>query len=678
MAWLYPSFLWALFVLAIPIIIHLFNFRRYKKVVFPNVRLLQQLNHQTKSGNKLKKYLILLSRLLALLFLVFAFAQPVLLKKNQVLNGSKKYISIILDNSYSMNLDGSEGPLLEAAKNRARAIINASGNGDEFNIVSADMDPALMHFTGKQNTIDNIDKLKISSNTFPLNTLLQAQNNSLMKENGDKFAYTISDFQKSNSVLNKNPIDSAINQTWIKIDSDARDNLSIDSCYLESPIVQISQPITLAVDLSNYTSNDIEGSTLELWVDGKPKGMANFNVKSYQSTTQKIVFSVENGGKHRCELRLPGDNIPLDDVLYFSLPINDNYRVVNISADDEKYIDAIFSDNPGYTYKKENSGNISFSDFKNRDLIVLQGIPEIGSGLVSELLKFVKNGGSVLVFPAKEASFGGLLSVSNAFGFQISENPINTQLKVSSIDLEHPIFQSIFQNVPKKADLPTVSQYYNLQFTSGISLMKLPNNHVFLHDLPYGKGRLFISAVALDQSFSNFQNHALFVPFALRSAMLSKYKSPLYFSCSDAGNIYTTLPYENESGIQLKGEKTAFIPEVINKDGELVLNTNGEISEPGHYSLINKKADTTSADLSFNVNRIESDTRLMADSTYNSICENYSITNYTGNAEKLAAELNKMQKGVPLWKWCIIFSLICLLIEILLIRFFKNNVQYTT
>lgn len=497
MSWLFPSFLWALFALAIPILIHLFNFRRYKKIIFPNVRLLQQIDHQTKSGNKLKKYLILASRLLAITFLVFAFAQPVFLKDKRTLRGGKKHISIVLDNSYSMNLSGEEGPLLEAAKNRARAIVNASGNGDEFNIVTADMDASLLHFSGKQSTLENIDKIRISSNAYPLQNRLELQNNHLLKQDGDKLAFVVSDFQKRNSTIQKNVFDTSIRSTWIRIPSEAYTNLSIDTCYLLSPVLQVGQPISLVATVSNYTEKDIEGSTLELWIDGKPKGVATYNIKAFSSEKQTILFTLESGGKHRCELKLPGDNIPLDDVLYFSLRINSDFKITNISNPDERYVQAVFSDNPGFVYKKENSGTINFSDFKNRDLLVLQGISGIQSGFLSELRKFVQNGGTILVFPAKDLASGGLAEMSTAFGFSISEKPLQMSMRVGSIDLEHPIFKPIFENKPVKPDIPTVSQYYQLGFSNGNSIMKLANTHSFLHDLPMGKGHIVVSASTL-------------------------------------------------------------------------------------------------------------------------------------------------------------------------------------
>src|SRR5690606_11246830 len=102
--------------------IHLFNFRRFKKVMFPNLRFLEEVQIQNKSKRQLKKWLVLASRLLALTFLVLAFARPFIPGKDQGKAASGNVLSIYIDNSFSMNAEGTEGELLETAKNRAREL----------------------------------------------------------------------------------------------------------------------------------------------------------------------------------------------------------------------------------------------------------------------------------------------------------------------------------------------------------------------------------------------------------------------------------------------------------------------------------------------------------------------------------------------------------------------------
>lgn len=677
MAWLNPNFLWALLVLLIPVAIHLFNFRRYKKIEFSNVRLLTQIDQQTKSGNQLKKYLILASRLLAFTFLVLAFAQPILINKEQGLDKGKKNISIILDNSYSMNLSGEEGQLLEAAKNRARAIVNASSNADEFNVITADLNATFLHFRGKQATLENIDKIKISAASRPLNDLIQIQERLLKDRSGNKYAYCISDFQKKNSSLVNNRTDSSINKTWIKLESPQHDNICIDTCFLTSPIIQAGQNIGLVVQVSNYSNNTIEDLTLELWVNGKPKGLANFNIQAFNNDRQTINFTLENGGVHKCELKLPGDNIAIDDVLYFSMNINRSYSVNVISENGEKYADAVFSDNPGFIYKAENGGNINFSAFKNHDLIVLQGLNSIQSGLQSELDKFVKNGGTLFVFPGteKDAETSGLKALSANFGVSIADKAEVEDIKVSALELQHPIYQNVFEKIPKNPDYPRISKRFDISSNSGNTLARLASGKAFLIDMPSGKGHYILCASALDKSWTNFQNHALFPPTLLKSAMLGSYNTELYEMCGSLAPILTGLPFKTETGISLKFKNTEYVPEVINSNGELTLNTNGEIEMPGNFDLISKTSDSTMSSIAFNFNRNESDTRNLDNETFAELCEQNGAQVFSGSPEKLSTEISKNVKGTPLWKWCIIFVLFFLLIEILLIRFFKNNAK---
>src|ERR1700744_1284379 len=108
MHFLYPAFLFALAALAIPVIIHLFNFRRYQQVYFSNVQFLKEIQEQQSSRKNLKERLILATRMLAIFFLVFAFARPYIPGQNTANAGKQQVVSIFVDNSYSMQTLNSE------------------------------------------------------------------------------------------------------------------------------------------------------------------------------------------------------------------------------------------------------------------------------------------------------------------------------------------------------------------------------------------------------------------------------------------------------------------------------------------------------------------------------------------------------------------------------------------
>ena len=116
MNFLYPGFLFALLTIAIPIVIHLFNFRKFKKVYFSNVQFLKEAKEQNSSREKLKHLLVLLCRVLAIIFLVLAFARPFISSGDGFSPSARNVVNIYIDNSYSMETVNKEGSLLDEAK----------------------------------------------------------------------------------------------------------------------------------------------------------------------------------------------------------------------------------------------------------------------------------------------------------------------------------------------------------------------------------------------------------------------------------------------------------------------------------------------------------------------------------------------------------------------------------
>ena len=107
----HPEILYFLFLLLIPIIIHLFQLRRFEKVPFTNVQFLKNVIIQTRKSSQLKKWLTLITRLLLFTAIIFAFAQPYF-SESEGLNIKTETV-VYLDNSFSMQAKGSKGELLK-------------------------------------------------------------------------------------------------------------------------------------------------------------------------------------------------------------------------------------------------------------------------------------------------------------------------------------------------------------------------------------------------------------------------------------------------------------------------------------------------------------------------------------------------------------------------------------
>ena len=175
MSFLYPSFLFALAAIAIPIIIHLFNFRRYKTVYFTNVRFLREVKEQTDSRSRLKHLLILLCRILSIIFLVLAFAQPFIRNKSTAVNTGKKAVSVFIDNSFSMGQLMADVPLIEQAKLKAREIVTAYAADDEFQLLTGDFEGSHQRLVDKDEMLNLIKEVQPSTKSRSFSDIISRQ-----------------------------------------------------------------------------------------------------------------------------------------------------------------------------------------------------------------------------------------------------------------------------------------------------------------------------------------------------------------------------------------------------------------------------------------------------------------------------------------------------------------------
>src|SRR5438445_9361353 len=230
MHFLYPVFLFALISLAIPVVIHLFNFRRYQKVYFSNVQFLKEIQEQQASRRNLKERLILAARLLALLFLIFAFARPFIPGKNATNAGKQQVVSIFIDNSYSMQTLNKEGTLLDEAKRRAKEIASAYSINDRFQLLTQDFEGKHQRLLSRDQFNDAVDAIKISPQSRSLQQIISRQQSLLSTQSGAvQSAYLISDFQKNMTDGKAVKTDDGIHYNLVQLKASELPNVAVDS-----------------------------------------------------------------------------------------------------------------------------------------------------------------------------------------------------------------------------------------------------------------------------------------------------------------------------------------------------------------------------------------------------------------------------------------------------------------
>ncbi|WP_421944325.1 BatA domain-containing protein [Pedobacter sp.] len=674
MNFLSPGFLFALLSVAIPVIIHLFNFRKFKKVYFSNVQLLKEVEQQNSSREKLKNLLILLSRILAIIFLVLAFAQPYIPLNKEKTTIRDNAVSIYIDNSYSMDAINKDGSLLDEAKRSAKELIKGFGLNDRFQLLTNDFEGKHQRLLNKEEFVKALDDVKISSANRTLQQILNRQNN-ILTGSANKYSFIISDFQKNISDQKKLDTKQDIQYSFLKLNATTLPNIAVDSVWTLSPNHQPLANERLVVQLKNYSDDDAKNIPLKLNINNQQKAIGSVNILAGKTVKDTLNFSGLAAGWQKGIITIKDFPITFDDSLLFSFKVDENFPVLNISGNStQDYIKALFNADKYYKLTSSLENNINYNNFSNFGLIVLNGIKNPSTGLAQQIKTYVNGGGTVVIFPDLDAD----LQVYNAFLNTLtlpSIQSINTtSTKVDKIDLQNPVFKSVFEEVPKNLDLPVVNRYFSFIEKNSANkedILQLPGGKLFFAKYGVGQGNVYLSASGLNKTDGNFARHPIFVPLMYRLSLNSGNEGDLYSTIGNE-NVLTgkNISIGKNQTLKLSANNFESIPDVRFAQGKTLIYTADQIKNPGFYNLTLN--DSLLAVYSFNSNRSESDMHYLGKNALSNFAGKSNLKIYDTDKDAVKLISGRNQIGQTLWKLCLILSLIFIAAEILLIRFFNN------
>lgn len=680
----YPAFLFALSAIAIPIIIHLFNFRKFKTVYFSNVRFLKEVKQETQAKSKLKHLLVLAARILAILFLVFAFAQPYIPLNNKKIAAGDKLVSIFVDNSFSMDAINKNGTLLDEAKKRATEIVSAYKPTDRFQLLTNDFEGKHQRLVNKEEFITLLDEIKISPSIRNLSEIASRQADILEQGTAkSKTAFMVSDFQKTISNFEQLKNDTGISINLVPLIAAEKSNVYIDTCWFETPVRQLNQAERLHVRIKNVSEKVLENNSIKLFINEQQKTPASFNLDKESETEVVLSFVSREPGLQHCRIELNDYPVTFDDKFYFSFEVAKNIPVLSInaaSAEGSAYINKLFGTDSLFTLANFPENKLDYSTLPGYRLIVLNELKSISSGLAQELKRFMTAGGSVIVFPNADSDMNAYRDFLTSVNVNYYERLDTANTKVDRINLEHAVYNDVFDKKTFSAtnlNLPLANKHYVISRTSHSSeenLLRLQNGDAFFSQYSVEKGKLYLSAVALNNDFSNFSRHAVFVPTLYKAAMFSQATAPLFYTIGNDDLIESTTTVAGENVYHIRSINSDFdiIPEHKVMDGKTGIMIHNQVKDAGNYNVFGGKERI--AGVSFNFNRKESDLSCysaeeLAFHLASNDLDNVNIIE-TG-AQSLQQSLTELEQGKKLWKLCIILALLFLAAEVLLLRFMK-------
>jgi len=681
MKFVHPEMLWGLVATAIPIIVHLFNFRKFKKVYFSNVDFLKEIKQETQSKRNLKHLLILAARVLAVAAIVLAFAQPYLPQPGVVEKPGGTAVSIYIDNSFSMQGAGADGILLDLAKSKALEIVESFAASDKFQLLTSDFEGRHQRLVSKEEMTSLIQEVDLSPSSRKLSEVITRQRDALVTSGLEKrHAIVLTDLQASVTDVEAVSNDTTMRITVVPELPEIKSNVFIDSVWFETPVRQVNQPEILHARVVNTGTDDIESMPMQLIINGTQKSVAAVSIPASSNSTVDITYTNTEPGFKHCSLSINDASITNDDAYYFSYNVADRIRVLEVLGNtaSTQAVKAVFSDDPFYEWNSMNEGTIDFSRFTGMNFIVINQLRNLSSGMISELSKFMESGGSVLITPASEIvvnEYNGALSAWKAG--QIS-GKLTAVSPVTSVNYEHYIFKEAFRQSSGNIDLPVANAYFSLALSSAQwaePMLTLQNGSPFLLSSAIGHGRLYFSCVSLSTEETNFTQHAFFPATLIRMAEFSQPTSQLSYTLGREEAIILR-------NIQLQGEETfrlqhivtnaEVIPEHRNAGNQVEVFVHSDLAQAGNYLL--NWGTTAVQPLAFNYGRAESYNETMAVDLFKEKIADKQFGNWSvleGDMESVSAGASAIDDTHKYWLSLIVWSLIFLAIEILLIKFWR-------
>ncbi len=704
MTFLNPAILWALAAVSIPILIHIYNLKRTKKIEFSTLMFLKEIQQSKYRRIKLKQLLILLCRIAFIILLVMMFSRPF---DTGFLGspGSKarSTVLLIIDDSFSMQSRTSSGSELDAAKRKLAETIDILGNDDEiyFATVSSIGEAGRdFHVKDKNRLKDSANNIKASDVTRDLNEVMYYANDILRtSSSGYKEIYLFTDGQKS-FVENDSPISGTIKpeqNTKLNIvltGSRTANNLSIDTVNLVTKIFEKDRPVKLKAAVTNHNNYNVTNKSITA-SSGSLKDEKVIDIPA--NSTVDVEFQIKPGAAgftggtiELLQSEIADDELSGDNRQYFTFfvpqkvsvlmaagtPSESEYLKLALSSSEEIFK----ADNPNspvyFEINDVSNSDISSIDLKKYNCIVLSGKSSFSQNETTKLSEYIENGGGVLVYPGISStpeSYNNTLMKALNLPYVIGQFTETNPAGFDKIDYAHPVFEGIFKKVSGGTpgpESPAINSGFDLAGgMNSIAVVTMTNGKNFMVEYSKGRGRLMMFAVSPDFRNSDFPAKNLFSPITVRSVLYMSNMNGI--RPGTAGKDYFADVIVPQIGDSLKltsGIKDAVIRSIPVNENSQVINLNTFIQSSSVYSLTTAGVELTRFPVNFEKAE-SSTTRLTPKETAEYIKSTFGIEpEIIEPQETVSAAIIDIRTGRDLWQYFLAASLIFLFIEYLLAR----------
>ena len=638
----HPEILYFLFLLVIPVLVHLFQLRRFQKEYFTNVRFLKELSMQTRKSSKIKKWLLLATRLLLLTCLITAFAQPFFKAQDDDNKGNE--MLVLLDNSFSMQAKGSKGELLRRS---VQDLLENTPEGQQFSLITNNNAFWDTDIKSIQKDLQNLPYSDAPFRPDFLLTKAEARNPDIGK---DIIVITDAVNLDSKDVSRLNP-DAPV--YFIVPEAQSAGNVAVDSVYI-SQVMDNFYEVTANLQAFGKTDNDVSVALYN------GKSLLAKTLVKFDTQKKSSAFTIPKKDFHG-RIAVNDNSLTYDNDYYFSIskPQKSNVTVIGDAAK-SAFLTRIYTQDD-FNFTLSELRTLDYNNLQKQDAIILNELREIPQALITTLKDFYTKGGNIVLIPSTENTLQNLNGFLSNFGNSQFSNTAGTERNITRIAFSHPLYQTVFEKKTDNFQYPKARTGFTLAGPA-LPILSYDDQTPFLASLSNKLGSIYIFTAPVNKNNSNFQNSPLIVPTFYNMAQSSGKTGINAMTIGENQSILLNELLSKDEVLVVKSETSDFIPMQQMLNNKVKLSFGDYPENAGNYSIF--RNDNVLKDISFNYARTESDLSL----------QNKAITdNYTSVASVATVynDISSDRTASELWKWFITGTLLFLLLELFIQKFVR-------
>jgi len=564
MQFLYPAYLFGLSLIAIPIIIHLFKLRRYKTVYFSSLKFLKDAQDSHRNKSRLKDILLLIARILLIISLVLAFAQPYQESGFDYKQQSTGVVGLYVDASHSMENQIGDQSILDKAKTAAIKTVNRYPLGTSFLIIDESNESSYYTHLDRYSAIDNISRLSISHTSNSLSKILNSLQSRVSIESHKKDVsglHIYSDFQKSSFDFQSLPDSSDVPVSLHSIRPDKHDNIYIDSCWLEQPVHHYGSRISISGRIFNSGSQSYQQFPLVLMVNDSLAARTSIELAAGTSRIFSISYLPIQNGEQKVEFKLNDYPVDFDNSFFLSFNLNQQTKVCHLYAETpNQYLSSALNSDSAFSYSEYPLTAFPESDFSMYQTLIISGLTDSESIDRLNVKGFVENGGNLIIFPDSLSSGAEINQVSKLFGapnllkFYTNDEVIRFAPALNDFHSE------ISLNPESTLNWPHLNKYFSMSRIGSSSQVLLEGNskRPLMVSTKADRGIYIVSGISLESASTNIGEHPLFIPLLYFLSTAESRQSQIYSRIGSHEAFPLSVPDNSNQQIVISDPESEF------------------------------------------------------------------------------------------------------------------------